>query len=134
MVPNVTKRMRQLTGSLAAMMWRCLRSFSSVSALIAPRSGPQLPVRTSIIAGVAVVHAMSSSASAAGIQEGDQLVSVDGVPAIQVLWEMELEDGVAEPTSRADRFAIAAAKDHGQTSSHDRKAEPSTNPRRTGHS
>ena len=91
---NVTKRTRQLTGSLAAM-WALLAIVLSVSALIVPRSGPQLPVRTSIIAGVAVVHAMSASAAAAGIREGDQLVSVDGVPAIQVLWKMELEDGVA---------------------------------------
>ena len=94
MVPNVTKRTRQLTGSLAAM-WALLAIVLSVSALIAPRSGPQLPVRTSIIAGVAVVHAMSDSAAAAGIEKGDQLVSVDDVPAIQVLWEMDLEDGVA---------------------------------------
>jgi two-component system NtrC family sensor kinase len=94
MVPNVTKRTRQLTGSLAAM-WALLAIVLSVSALIAPGSGPQLPVRTSIIAGVAVVHAMSDSAAAAGIEKGDQLVSVDDVPAIQVLWEMDLEDGVA---------------------------------------
>jgi len=94
MVPNVTKRTRQLTGSLAGM-WALLAIVLSVSALIAPRSGPQLPVRTSIIAGVAVVHAMSDSAAAAGIEKGDQLVSVDDVPAIQVLWEMDLEDGVA---------------------------------------
>jgi len=94
MVPNVTKRTRQLTGSLAAL-WALLAIVLSVSTLIAPRSGPQLPVRTSIIAGVAVVHAMSASAAAAGIQEGDQLISVDGVPAIQMLWEMDLEDGVA---------------------------------------
>jgi signal transduction histidine kinase len=76
-------------------MWALLAIVLSLSTLIAPRSGPQLPVRTSLIAGVAVVHAMSASAAAAGIQEGDQLISVDGIPAIQMLWEMELEDGVA---------------------------------------
>jgi len=92
---DVTKRTRQLTGSLAAM-WALLAIVLSVSALILPPSGPQLPVRTSIIAGVAVVHAMSASAAAAGIEKGDQLVSVDGVPAIQMLWEIELEEGVAQ--------------------------------------
>ena len=76
-------------------MWAILAIVLSVSALIVPRSGPRMPVRTSIIAGVAVVHAMSANAAAAGIEEGDQLVSVDGVPAIQVLLEMKLEDGVA---------------------------------------
>ena len=94
MVPNVTKRTRQLTGSFAAL-WALLAIVLSVSALITPHSGPQLPVRTSVIAGVAVVHAMSTSAAEAGIEVGDQLVSVDGVPAIQVLWTMELKDGVA---------------------------------------
>ncbi len=94
MVPKVTKRTRQITGSLAAM-WALLAIGLSVSVLISPRSGPHLPVRTSIVAGVAVVHAMSESAAAAGVRVGDQLVSVDGVPAIQVLWEMELESGVA---------------------------------------
>jgi two-component system NtrC family sensor kinase len=76
-------------------MWAILAIVLSVSALIVPRSGPRMPVRMSIIAGVAVVHAMSANAAAAGIEEGDQLVSVDGVPVIQVLLEMKLEDGVA---------------------------------------
>jgi len=75
-------------------MWALLAIVLSVSVLIAPRTGPQLPVRTSYIAGVAVVHAMSASAADAGIEVGDHLVSVNGVPAIQVLWEMELEEGV----------------------------------------
>ena len=95
MVPDVTKRTRQLTGSFAAI-WALLAIVLSVSALIAPRTGPQLPVRTSFIAGAAVVHGMSASALEAGIEVGDYLVSVDGVPAVQVLWEMELEDGLAD--------------------------------------
>jgi signal transduction histidine kinase len=94
MDPNVTKRMRQLTGSFAAM-WAILAIVLSVSALIAPRSGPQMPMRTSIIAGVAVVHAVSANAAAAGIEAGDHLISVDRIPAMRVLWEMTLEGGVA---------------------------------------
>jgi signal transduction histidine kinase len=94
MNPNVTKRTRQISGTFAAF-WALLAIVLSVSALISPRSGPQLPVRTSIIAGVAVVHSVSASAAAAGIKEGDQLLSVDGVPAIQVLWKMDLTDGAA---------------------------------------
>ena len=53
-------------------------------------------MRTSIIAGVAVVHAMSENAAAAGVEVGDQLVSVDGQPALQVLWDIQLEDDLLE--------------------------------------
>ena len=92
---NTAKRTRQLTGTAAAM-WALLAIGLSIFSLISPRPGPQLPVRTSIIAGVAVVHAMSDSAVAAGIEAGDQLLSVDGVPAFQVLWEPALEFGVVD--------------------------------------
>ena len=94
MDPIFTKRMRQLTGSLAAM-WALLAIVLSVSALIAPGSGPQLPVRTSVIAGVAVVHALSASAEAAGVEVGDHLLTIDGHSVIQVLWDQALEDGVS---------------------------------------
>ncbi|MAG30371.1 MAG: hypothetical protein CL908_05680 [Deltaproteobacteria bacterium] len=95
MDPEATRRTRQLTGTGAAM-WALLAIGLSVFSLIAPRPGPQFPVRTSIIAGVAVVHAMSESAQQAGIEEGDQLISVDGVPAIQAIWESRLETGVVD--------------------------------------
>ena len=95
MDPNTAKRTRQLTGTAAAM-WALLAIGLSIFSLVSPRPGPQLPVRTSIIAGVAVVHAMSAAAVAAGIEEGDQLLSVDGVPAIQVLWDPSLELGVVD--------------------------------------
>ncbi|MFP6655640.1 MAG: ATP-binding protein [Myxococcota bacterium] len=91
---NVTKRTRQITGTCAAL-WAFLAIALSVYSLVAPHAGPQLPVRTSIIAGVAVVHAVSDSASLAGVEIGDQLLSVDDVPIIQVLWRSELESGVA---------------------------------------
>ena len=95
MDPNATKRTRQVTGSLAAL-WALLAIALSVYTLISPRAGPQLPVRTSIIAGEAVVHALSQTAAAAGIEVGDRLLSVDDVPVIQVLWESNLEAGVAQ--------------------------------------
>lgn len=95
MDPNATKRTRQVTGSLAAL-WALLAIALSVYTLISPRAGPQLPVRTSIIAGEAVVHALSQTAAEAGIEVGDRLLSVDDVPVIQVLWEPNLEAGVAQ--------------------------------------
>ena len=89
------RRTRQITGSAAAI-WALIAIGLSVFSLISPRPGPQLPVRTSIIAGVAVVHAMSDAAESAGVDEGDQLLSVDGVPAIQAIWAPSLEAGVVD--------------------------------------
>ena len=92
---DTTRRTRQLTGTAAAM-WALLAIGLSIFSLISPRPGPQLPVRTSIIAGVAVVHAMSDLAREAGIESGDQVLSVDGVPAIQAIWEPTLEMGIVD--------------------------------------
>jgi signal transduction histidine kinase len=89
------RRTRQLTGTAAAL-WALLAIGLSVFSLVSTRPGAQLPVRTSIIAGVAVVHAMSDPASLAGVEAGDQLLSVAGVPAIEVLWAPNLELGVAD--------------------------------------
>jgi signal transduction histidine kinase len=88
-----TLRTRQMTGGLAAL-WALLAIGLSIFALIAPAPGPHLPVRTSLIAGVAVVHAVSERAAEVGIEEGDQLLSVDGRPAIEAIWAPALEEGV----------------------------------------
>ncbi len=94
MIPMARRRTRQITGTIAAA-WALLAIALSIYSLISPLPGPLLPVRISIISGVAVVHAVSENAAAAGIKIGDQLVSVGGVPAIQVLWEHDLVEGVA---------------------------------------
>lgn len=86
-------RARQMTGGLAAL-WALLAIGLSIFALIAPAAGPHLPVRTSLIAGVAVVHAVSEQAAEAGVEEGDQLLSVDGRPAIEAIWAPALEEDV----------------------------------------
>jgi signal transduction histidine kinase len=88
-------RTRQLTGAAAAI-WALLAMGLSIFSLISPRPGPQLPVRTSIIAGVAVIHAMSEPAARAGFEEGDQLLSIDGIPAIQAIFDPVLESGKAD--------------------------------------
>ena len=88
------RRTRQMTGGLAAI-WALVGIGLSVFALVSPTPGPHLPVRTSLVAGVAVVHALSESAAEAGIEEGDQLLSVDGRPAIAAIWKPELEVGVS---------------------------------------
>ena len=79
-------RLRQVTGTIAAI-WALFSIGLSVFGLVHVVEGPQLPVRTSIIAGVAVVHAMSDAAAAAGVEEGDQLLSVGDRTAVEALWE-----------------------------------------------
>jgi hypothetical protein len=93
MHPDTTRWIRQLTGTLAAI-WALVGIGLSVFVLVSPRTGPHLPVRTSIIAGMPVVHAMSAAAARLGVEEGDQLLSVDGVPALESLWRPKLANGV----------------------------------------
>jgi signal transduction histidine kinase len=92
---DTTRRIRQFTGTIAAI-WALLAIGLSVLVLVYNFEGPQLPVRTSIIAGVAVVHAMSDAAAAAGVEEGDQLLSVGEMSAVEALWKPQLEVGVFE--------------------------------------
>lgn len=93
MHPDTTRWTRQLTGTAAAV-WALLGIGLSVFVLVSPRTGPHLPVRTTIIAGSPIVHAMSEAAARAGVEEGDRLLSVDGVPALESLWRPKLETGV----------------------------------------
>lgn len=93
---ETTRRIRQVTGTIAAG-WAILAIGLSIFSLISPGQGPQLPVRTSIIAGVPIVHAMSLEAAAAGIEEGDQLLSIAGMPAIEAIFRHEIEPDVATP-------------------------------------
>ncbi|MFK7896907.1 MAG: ATP-binding protein [Myxococcota bacterium] len=89
------RRTRQLTGTIAAT-WALLAIVLSIYSLIAPPPGPLMPVRTSIISGVSVVHSVSASAAEAGIAKGDHLVSVGDRPAIQALWSPDLKAGVPD--------------------------------------
>lgn len=93
MQPETTRWIRRITGTAAAI-WALLGIGLSVFVLVSPRTGPHLPVRTSIIAGMPVVHAMSEAAARAGVEEGDQLLTVDGVPALAALWRPALANGV----------------------------------------
>jgi signal transduction histidine kinase len=90
---RLNTRLRQITGTIAAV-WALFSIGLSVFGLVYSVEGPQLPVRTSIIAGVAVVHAMSDAAAAAGVEEGDQLISVGDMTAVEALWESSLQAGV----------------------------------------
>ena len=94
MDPNVEKRVRQITGGFAAL-WALLAIALSVYTIASPRTGPQFPVGTSMIAGAALVHIVSDDAAEAGVEVGDHLLSVNGIPMIQVLWSKAIESGVA---------------------------------------
>ena len=91
------KWMRQVTGAIAAI-WALVAIGLSVFVLVYSPSGPQLPVRTSLIAGVAIVHAMSPEAAAAGVEDGDHLIRVAGQPAIEVeLQRQPVSEASARP-------------------------------------
>jgi len=83
MNPASTLRLRRLTGMLAAG-WALLGIGLSLFALVASRDGPALPMGSAFVAGVAVVHAASPEALEAGVEPGDRLRSVDGIPLIHL--------------------------------------------------
>ena len=94
MVADINRRIRQITGSLAAL-WAFLAIGLSVFVLVYSLEGPQLPVRTSLVGGVALVHAMSDEAAAAGVELGDQLVMVGDTEAMDALWNPRVLLGAA---------------------------------------
>jgi signal transduction histidine kinase len=92
---DMYRRLRQITGSIAAI-WALISIGLSTFGLVYSYDGPRYPVRTSIIAGVAVVHSVSATAAAAGVEEGDQLLSVGDKSAVEAMWRPRLEAGKSD--------------------------------------
>lgn len=86
MDPVSTLRVRRLTGTLASI-WAILAVVLSALALIPRADGPSLPFSSAFVAGVAVVHAVSEDARAAGVEAGDELLSIDGQPMLKLMDE-----------------------------------------------
>ncbi len=84
MNPVSTLRVRRLTGMLAAS-WALLAVGLSLFALFASSDGPVLPVSSSFVAGVSVIHSASPEALAAGVEPGDRILAVDGIPLIRLI-------------------------------------------------
>jgi signal transduction histidine kinase len=84
MNPSATLRVRRLTGLLAAF-WALLAIALALFTLLVSTEGPVLPISTSFIAGQAVIHAASPQALRAGVEPGDRVLTLDGVPLMQML-------------------------------------------------
>jgi signal transduction histidine kinase len=84
MNPSATLRVRRLTGLLAAF-WALLAIALALFTLLVSTEGPVLPISTSFIAGQAVIHAASPQARRAGVEPGDRVLTLDGVPLMQML-------------------------------------------------
>jgi signal transduction histidine kinase len=90
MNPASTLRVRRLTGMLAAF-WALLAIGLSFFGLLSASQGPVLPITSSFLAGVAVIHSTSSEAAAAGVRPGDRVVAIDGIPILSMI-----RDGLPE--------------------------------------
>ncbi len=79
MNPVSTARFRIATGFIGAT-WALLAVGLSAWALLIPREEPALPLDCSFIAAIAVVQSTTDEARAAGVEVGDQVRAIDGVP------------------------------------------------------
>jgi len=84
MDPVSTLRVRRLTGGLASL-WALSAVALSAFAVLPRGDVPSLPFSSAFVAGVAVVHVASDAARAAGIETGDEWLSIDGRPVVQLM-------------------------------------------------
>ncbi len=84
MNPISTSRFRRITG-VAAACW-AVSTILITSWYLSPASGRlMLPVKVALIGGSAVVQSVTHEALTAGLERGDEIVAIDGSPALQVL-------------------------------------------------
>jgi len=70
---------------MLAACWALLAIGLSLFSLLSSVDGPVMPISSSFVAGVAVIHSASPEAKAAGIEAGDRVRSIDGVPVLRVM-------------------------------------------------
>jgi signal transduction histidine kinase len=70
---------------MLAALWALLAIGLSLFSLLWPSEGPVMPLSSSFVAGVAVIHSASPEALASGIEPGDRIRSIDGVPVLRVM-------------------------------------------------
>ena len=77
MNPAVTLRVRRLTGMLAAC-WALLAIGLSLWSMLPTSDGLVMPISSSFVGGLPLIHSASEEAYAAGVEPGDYLRSIDG--------------------------------------------------------
>ncbi|MEN8161885.1 MAG: hypothetical protein ABFS41_17580, partial [Myxococcota bacterium] len=79
MSPEATQRLRRSSGA-AIVVWALAALVLAIWGQIATDHTLEPPIRTSALAGLAVVSATSEAGAAAGIERGNRVLAVDGVP------------------------------------------------------
>jgi signal transduction histidine kinase len=79
MSPEATQRMRRTTG-LAVVLWAVAALGLAIWGQVATDHTLDPPIRTSALAGLAVVSASSEAGVAAGVERGNRVLAVDGTP------------------------------------------------------
>ncbi len=90
MNPSATLRLRQGTAALA-VAWAGAALALSLSAQVLSSPALHEPLRTTVLAGDVNVYRASPQAAAAGVERGDRLLAVDGVPVLRWLRTAESE-------------------------------------------
>ena len=84
MNPASTLRFRRATGLVFAG-WALLAVALSFFALLSPGRGPALPINISLLTTTAVVRSATPEAQGAGVETGDRIRSIDGIPVLRAL-------------------------------------------------
>jgi signal transduction histidine kinase len=79
MTPLATQRLRRIT-ALAAVAWALSTLGLAVYGQVVTRHALEPPIRTSHLAGLVLVSAVTEEGAAAGVERGNRVLAVDGVP------------------------------------------------------
>jgi len=84
MNPRSTYQFRRLTG-LAFASWALFSIGLSAFSIAIPRDGPVIPLNCALIGGATLVQYATDEALGKGVEFGDRLNAVDGVPVLRVM-------------------------------------------------
>jgi two-component system, NtrC family, sensor kinase len=77
--PRATQRLRRGTAAVA-VLWALSALFLAIWGQVAARHAFETPIRTSYLGGFVLVSAVTPEGDAAGVERGQRVLSVDGVP------------------------------------------------------
>ncbi|MFL2935129.1 MAG: ATP-binding protein [Myxococcota bacterium] len=113
-------RFRRISGWLAAF-WAISAVLLSFVSLTFMSAGSSPPVTSYMLGGEPVIQAASPEAQAAGVEPGDRIVSIDGVPLLQLGWERfgyvepvgPIEYEIRKPDGSLSRVSLSPLRQEG---------------------
>ena len=84
MNPTSTLRIRRASAALA-VAWAGVALVLSLAALVTPPSEIVPPIHATYIGGASIIGGVASQAATAGVEPGQRLVAVDGVPVLRAM-------------------------------------------------